>query len=78
MKKNSVFAAFSMITQFGLCVIVPMLLCIGGSVWLKNRCNLGDWVVLIGLLMGIGSGIMSMLKTIKQMNELTKEDDADV
>lgn len=77
MKKNNVAAAFSMTIQFGISTITPMLLCILVAVWLKNHFALGDWVVLVGLLLGIGSGIMSMLKMIRQMGELAKKEDDD-
>ncbi len=77
MKKNSYLTALSMITQFGITTLTPMLLCIFAAMWLKNRFALGDWVVLAGLVLGIGSGIMSMLKMIKQMGELVKKEDDD-
>ena len=75
MKKKSVLAAFAMITQFGLGTATPMILCILAAVWLKNRFALGDWAVLTGVLLGVGSGFMSMIKMIRQMSGLSKEDD---
>ena len=73
--KRSVFSALAMITQFGIGTITPMLLCIFVALWLKNRFALGDWVVLIGVFMGIGSGFLSMMKMIRQMSELSKKED---
>ena len=73
--KRSVFSALAMITQFGISTITPMLLCIFVALWLKNRFALGDWVVLIGVIMGIGSGFLSMMKMIRQMSELSKKED---
>lgn len=77
MKNKSVIAALGMITQFGLSTLTPMLLCILGAVWLKARFSLGDWVVLVGVLLGAGSGFLSMLKMIRSMAELSKKEDGD-
>ena len=77
MKNKSVFTALGMITQFGISTITPMLLCIFVALWLKSRFGLGDWVVLVGVLMGVGSGFMSMMKMIRQMSELSRKEDDD-
>ena len=75
--KRSVFSAMAMVTQFGIGIITPMLLCIFAALWLKSRFALGDWVVLIGVFFGMGSGFLSMLKMIRQMSELSKKEDED-
>ena len=75
--KKSVISALAMVTQFGIGTITPMLLCIFAALWLKTRFGLGDWVVLIGVFMGVGSGFMSMMKMIRQMSELSKKEDDD-
>lgn len=75
--KKSVFSALAMISQFGIGVLTPMLLCIFAALWLKNRFGLGDYVVLIGILLGIGSGFVSMMKMIRQMGDMSKEEDGD-
>lgn len=77
MKNKSVFTALGMVTQFGISTITPMLLCIFVALWLQNRFGLGDWVVLVGVLMGVGSGFMSMMKMIRQMSELSRKEDDD-
>ena len=77
MKNKSVFTALGMITQFGISTITPMLLCVFVSLWLQSRFGLGDWVVLVGVLMGVGSGFMSMMKMIRQMSELSRREDDD-
>ena len=77
MKNKSVITALGMVTQFGISTITPMLLCIFAALWLKNRFELGDWVVLVGVLLGVGSGFMSMMKMIRQMSELSRKEDDD-
>lgn len=41
------------LTQFGLSVVVPPMLCIAGSVWLRHRFTLGGWVVAVGVVVGV-------------------------
>ncbi|MCH5188495.1 MAG: AtpZ/AtpI family protein [Oscillospiraceae bacterium] len=77
MKNKSVFTALGMVTQFGISTITPMLLCIFAALWLQSRFGLGDWVMLVGVLMGVGSGFMSMMKMIRQMSELSRKEDED-
>ncbi|MGN1098284.1 MAG: AtpZ/AtpI family protein [Clostridia bacterium] len=73
--KKSVLTALAMITQFGISVITPVLLCTLGAVWLRNKFGLGDFVVILGILIGIGAGIMTMIKMIRQMSDMAKKED---
>lgn len=50
--KNLVF-----LSQFGLSLILPMVLLLFGSLWLRERFGLGSWVTLIALLVAILSWI---------------------
>lgn len=52
-------------TQLGISVIVPCILCILGATWLKNRFDLGDWVVVAGILLGAASGVSSLVRYFK-------------
>ncbi len=73
--KNSVITALAMVTQFGITVITPVLLCIIGAIWLRDKFNLGNWTVILGILIGIASSVLSMIKLLRQMSELAKEED---
>lgn len=43
------------ITQLGLSIVVPLFLFTQGSVWLRNRFDLGVWIVILGLVLGLYS-----------------------
>lgn len=49
------------LTQLGFSILSPMLLCILGAVWLRDHMALGDWIVILGILLGlmgaVGSGM---------------------
>lgn len=64
----------SMISQLGISVIAPAIVCIWGAIWLKSKFNLGDWVVLVGIFLGLASGICSFINYMKMfLRDVEKE-----
>lgn len=64
------------LTQLGLSVVVPL----GGflllAIWLRNRFDWGNWVVIVGLVVGVicaFEGLMSSLKAMKRMSRDKEE-----
>lgn len=65
------------LTQLGLSIAMPL----GGFVmlglWLRNRFELGVWVVLAGCLIGFASAFQSLRYTLKAMtlmeNNMTRK-----
>lgn len=45
------------LTQLGLSVAAPPVLCIAGACWLRNRFSLGGWIVAAGVLLGVGGAV---------------------
>lgn len=41
------------LTQLGLSIVCPLLLCVLGAVWLRNRFDLGNWVIFLGIALGL-------------------------
>lgn len=65
------------ITQLGLSVAVPLGGFILLAVWLKNRFAWGNWVIIVGVVIGIlcaAEGLLSSLKTMKRMAKKDKEE----
>ena len=65
------------LTQLGLSIAVPPVLCILGAVWLRNRFALGGWVVAAGVVLGLGAAFMSLWQNLRAMDRQAKEDDRD-
>lgn len=42
-------------TQLGLSLVVPLLLCLWAAGWLQRRFHLGNWMLLVGLGLGLGT-----------------------
>ena len=65
MDKNSrkeIFEALSAVPGLGLSVMVSFLIWIGIAYWVQSKFSLGDFVMIIGVLLGIGSGSMTFIK----------------
>ena len=41
------------LTQFGLSVVIPPVVCIIGAVWLRRQLQLGGWIVGVGVAIGV-------------------------
>ena len=62
--KYKAFRYFSLLTELGLSLICPILLCAWGAGYLRDRFGLGNWVMLVAILFGTLSGITSAAKLL--------------
>lgn len=60
------------VTQFGLDMVTPIVLCTIISVWLKNKLNTGNWLVIVAIIVGVGASALNMVKFIKTVNKETE------
>ena len=51
----------TLFTQVGISIATPLVLCIWGAVWLRDRFGLGSWIVLVGVLVGIAGAMGSFM-----------------
>lgn len=56
------------ITQFGLDMVAPMVLCIIIATWIKNAFNTGSWIVIVAIITGVACSVLNMIKFIKAVN----------
>lgn len=65
------------LTQLGLSVAVPLAGFLMIALWLRNKYELGVWVVIVGVVLGVicaFEGLMSSLKAMKRMAKKDKEE----
>ena len=66
----------SIFSQLGISIALPLVACIGGAFWLKERFGLGAWVLLLGIVLGIGTAADCAVKFYSQvMRRLKKQQD---
>ena len=63
-----------MLTQFGLSVALPLVLCVLLARYLMLRFSLGGWVMILGILLGIGGAVSGLAKGLKQMQREAERD----
>ena len=62
----------SYLTQVGLSVAAPIILCLLGGLWLRKKLGLPPWVLLIAMLVGLISGLMSLWKFLQFVAQKAK------
>lgn len=60
--------AASHITQFGLDMVTPVVLCTIIAVWIKNTFNAGSLTVIVGIIVGVACMVLNLLKYINKIN----------
>lgn len=70
--KKSVYTTFAMISQVGISMIVPILLCTYLGVWLEEKFDFSWTVTLIAV--GVLAGIRNVIAIIKRMKQINEED----
>lgn len=70
---SNLFKQLAMISQLGITLIMPLLLCMLLCWFLTAKCELGGWVFIPGLIFGLGGSFMSGYKIYK--SETAKSQD---
>ncbi len=61
--------AVSHITQFGLDMVTPIVLCTVIAVWLKNKFYIGNWIVIVAIIIGVACMILNLTKFVNTVNK---------
>ncbi len=56
----------TLISQLAISMLTPVLMMVFLCSWLKNRYGLGDWVIIAGMVLGIGSGVSGVWTYLKR------------
>ncbi len=65
------------LTQLGLSTALPLAGFILLAIWLRNRFGWGDWVLWIGVSIGIICAVQGFRDSLKHMSRLSKENKED-
>lgn len=77
MKNNhkEIFQALNSISQLGLSVVISFLLWIFIAMWIRDKFNLGNFVMIIGIFLGLGSAVLSFIKFCGLISPKEKNDE---
>lgn len=62
-----------MVGQFGLSLLMPLLMCLGGCYLLISKLGLGLWIYIPGFVFGLGGGFMTAYKFWLAVSRREKE-----
>lgn len=71
--KKSVYTTFAMISQVGISMVVPILLCTYAGVWLEEKFNFPFTVIMI--VVGVLAGVRNVVAMVKRMKQVAEEDE---
>lgn len=61
------------VTQLGLSVAVPLSGFILLAVWLRNHFQWGNWVIIVGAVLGVVCALEGLLSSIRAMKRMTDQ-----
>lgn len=70
--KKSVYTTFAMISQVGISMIVPILLCTYAGVWLEKKYEFPFTVIMI--VLGVLAGVRNVFAIVKKIKQAAEED----
>ncbi len=73
--KNRLFRAAMWLTQLGLSIITPPVLLMLLGVWLQNRFALGNWVLIVAIVVGLLSSFCSALSFYRSFTRKNRRPD---
>ncbi len=62
---REIVESFSMVLQFGINMLVPIVMCIALGVWIGDKYDM-DWIVIPFFFMGALAGYTSIFKMVKK------------
>ena len=72
---HEIFRHLSLLTQLGLSLVTPVLICMAVCWLLTDKAGVGAWVYIPGFIFGLGGSFMSAWKFGKMISSAqTKED----
>ncbi len=71
--KKSVYTTFAMISQVGISMVVPILLCTYAGVWLEEKFDFPFTVIMI--VLGVLAGVRNVIAMVYKMKQAAEEDE---
>lgn len=65
------------LTQLGISVAAPLAGFVWLAVWLRDRYDLGVWVILAGVVLGIAGAVDGLRSSLRTMEKLSRKEQED-
>lgn len=71
---NEIFKKLPLVGQLGISLVMPLLLCFLLAYWLTRRFELGGWIYIPALVLGLGASFMTAYKVYLSSVDKTQKD----
>ena len=71
-KQVRIFGLLSSIPGF---LVVPPVVCTLAGMWLDKRFGTAPWLLLVFLILGFGSGVRLIMRTLTRVNQIQERDE---
>lgn len=61
------------LTQLGMSVAVPMAGFVLLAIWLRNQLQWGQWVIYVGIVLGLICALEGLLSSLKAMDRISRK-----
>lgn len=75
---REIFKKLPLVGQLGISLVMPLLLCFLLAYWLAKRFEIGGWIYIPALILGLGASFMTAYKVYISSVDKSKEDDKPV
>lgn len=65
------------LSQLGISVAMPPAAFIWLGIWLRDRFQLGSWIVILAVVVGISCAVEGLRTSLKAMDRMAKEKNED-
>lgn len=67
----------ALLTQLGVSIAVPPILCLLAANWLRGKWGLGLWIMIVALVLGLGGSASNVWKFWKQLKKREEREERD-
>ncbi len=71
-KQVRIYGLLSAIPGF---LVVPPVVCALAGMWLDKRFGTAPWLLLVFLILGFGSGVRLIMRTLTRVNQMQEHDE---
>ncbi len=71
---SKIFKHLTLLTQLGLSLIMPLLMCLAFCWFLTYKFGVGVWVYILGFFFGLGASFMTAYKFYMSQTRKNKDD----
>lgn len=66
-KANKSLKYLVFISQVAVTMLTPLALCMFAAIWIRKRYIIGQWIVIVAILVGLAAGMLNVYKLMMSL-----------